>query len=159
MKISSGVSTSVRACVYTGSGGDATPTPADVAAAAARSAGGSEDVEDASWHWVTIQRNTFANWVLEQLGERAVELGLRGGGAVDLQHDLVDGRLLCVLVEVLQQQRQRLTVNAVVRRPVNQHQCIDNINRALRAVTDDGIRLVNIGQSVSLLRSGCTIHT
>ena len=94
-------------------------------------------------HWVTIQRNTFANWVLEQLGDRATELGL--SGSVDLQRDLCDGRLLCVLVEVLQQQRRRVTVNSVLRKPVNQHQCIDNINRALRALTDDGIRLVNIG--------------
>lgn len=100
-----------------------------------------DDLDDASEHWVTIQRNTFANWVSEQLGARSVELGLRG--SVDLQRDLCDGRVLCVLVEMLQQQRRRLTT---ARAPVNQHQCIDNINRALRAVADDGILLVNIGQ-------------
>jgi len=100
------------------------------------------DVDDAGEHWVTIQRNTFANWVSEQLGARSTELGLFGGRAVDLQRDLFDGRLLCALVDVLQRQRRRV---AVTRPPVNQHQCIDNINRALRAMTDDGIRLVNIG--------------
>jgi len=97
---------------------------------------------DASEHWITIQRNTFANWVLEQLGGRAADLGLHG--SVDLQRDLCDGRLLCVLVEVLQQHRRR--VNWTARLPVNQHQCIDNINRALRAMTADGIWLVNIGR-------------
>ena len=100
--------------------------------------------EDSSEHWITIQRNTFANWVFEQLGGRSAELGLRG--SVDLQRDLVDGRLLCVLVEQLQQQRRRVSVSSAARRSLNQHQCIDNISRALRAMTDDGIRLVNIGQ-------------
>ena len=94
-----------------------------------------------SEHWITIQRNTFANWVLEQLGSRSAELGL--SGSIDLQQDLADGTLLCVLVEILQKEERR--INSVVRQPVNQHQCIDNINRALRAMTDDGIRLVNIG--------------
>lgn len=103
-----------------------------------------DDDEDGSEHWITIQRNTFANWVFEQLGGRSAELGLRG--SVDLQRDLVDGRLLCVLVEQLQQQRRRVAVSAATRRPVNQHQCIDNINCALRAMTDDGIRMVNIGR-------------
>jgi len=103
-----------------------------------------DDDDDRSEHWITIQRNTFANWVLEQLGGRSAELGLRG--SVDLQRDLVDGRLLCVLVEQLQQQRRRVAVNSAARRPVNQHQCIDNINCALRAITDDGIRMVNIGR-------------
>jgi len=113
-----------------------------VQSAPTRLTGADNDEED-SENWVTIQQYTFANWVLEQLGGRSAELGL--SGSVDLQRDLCDGRLLCVLVEVLQQQRRRVTVNSVVRRPVNQHQCIDNINRALRAMTDDGIRLVNIG--------------
>jgi len=122
-----------------------------------RLSSGLDDDEDHSEHWVTIQRNTFANWVLEQLGGRAAELGL--SGSVDLQRDLADGRLLCVLVEVLQHQRQRLTVNSVVRPPVNQHQCIDNINRALRAMTDDGIRLVNIGQPTLSNRNGSQIDT
>jgi len=113
-----------------------------VQSAPTRSTGLDND-EEGSDHWITIQRNTFANWVLEQLGSRSAELGL--GKSVDLQRDLCDGRLLCVLIEILQQQRRRVTVNSVVRQPVNQHQCIDNINRALKAMTDDGIKLVNIG--------------
>jgi len=123
----------VCVCEGSGSGAEGPPGVVDV------------DAVDPGEHWVTIQRNTFANWVVEQLGRRAGELGLGAASTVDLRRDLVDGRLLCALVEVLQQQRQRLTVSSVVRTPVNQHQCIDNINRALRAITDDGIRLVNIG--------------
>jgi len=112
-------------------------------------AAGGGDGGFGSEHWVTIQRNTFANWVTEVLRARSAELGLASGSSVDLQRDLGDGRLLCALVEQLRQRRRAATtgvaVNAAVRRPINQHQCIDNINRALRAMTDDGIRLVNIG--------------
>ena len=99
--------------------------------------------EERGEHWITIQRNTFANWVLEQLGGQSSELGL--GGSVDLQHDLCDGRLLCVLMDTLQHQRRRVAVSPMAMKPAYQHQCIDNINCALRAMTDDGIRLVNIG--------------
>ena len=45
-------------------------------------------------------------------------------------------------MEVLQQKR----VGRVVKKPVNQHQFFDNVNLAIRAMTNDGIKLVNIGK-------------
>lgn len=98
-------------------------------------------------HWITIQRNTFANWVVERLGaRRCSELGLVDS-SVDLQRDLCDGRVLCALMEALQKrQRRRLAFHPTAQRPAYQHQCIDNINLALREMADDGIRLVNIGR-------------
>lgn len=87
-------------------------------------------------HWVFIQLNTFTNWVKDQLtdhDEATVD---------DLRVDFSDGVRLCALVEALQHRR----VPHVVKRPINQHQCLDNINLALKAMTGDGIKLVNIGQ-------------
>jgi len=124
-------------------------TAVDAAQSAPTTSTGFHDDEELSEHWITIQRNTFANWVLEQIADRSTELGLGGSLSVNLQRDLCDGRLLCALMEALQkQQRRRVPTSPVVAvaRPAYQHQCIDNINRALRAMTDDGIRLVNIGR-------------
>jgi len=125
---------------------------------------GFDDDDDASEHWITMQHNTFANWVLEQLGNRTTELGV--SGSVDLQTDLRDGRILCALMETLQQQRRRrTTANPVVKQPAYQHQCIENINQALRAMSDDGIKLVNIGRLTltlfnfsSVNQQGCQLH-
>lgn len=86
-------------------------------------------------HWVFIQLNTFTNWVKDQLTDDEVTVD-------DLRVDFCDGVLLCALVEALQHRR----VPHVVKRPINQHQCLDNINLALKAMTSDGIKLVNIGQ-------------
>jgi len=105
---------------------------------------------DQQLHWVTIQRSTFTNWVRDRLaaGDEVTGVGGVGGGDAttsavnDLQTDLCDGWQLCRLVEVLQ--RRRVSGHAV-RRPVNRHQRIDNVNLALKAMLADGIRLINIG--------------
>lgn len=93
-------------------------------------------------HWVTIQRSTFTNWVHDQLAGRP-----EAGEVTDLQTDLRDGWRLCALMEALQHRR----IPHATRRPFNQHQMIDNINLALRAMEEDGIRLVNIGTLLTYL--------
>ena len=85
--------------------------------------------------WVNIQRNTFTNWVNEQL--RPVQMSVN-----NLQTDLADGIRLCALVEALQGRR----VGRVVRQTVNPHQHLENVTLALRAVTRDNVKLVNIGE-------------
>lgn len=85
--------------------------------------------------WVDIQRNTFFNWVNEQLrptGER-IE---------DLQTDLCDGVRLCALIASLQHKE----IRRVVKKPVNQHQFLENVTLALQAIANDNIKLVNIGK-------------
>ena len=87
--------------------------------------------------WVRIQRSTFTNWVQDQLAG-----GSPGVSEVkDLQTDFCDGTRLCAVVEALRNRR----IAHVIRKPVNQHQCLDNINLALRAMQEDEIKLVNIG--------------
>ncbi|KAH9369760.1 hypothetical protein HPB48_007727 [Haemaphysalis longicornis] len=83
--------------------------------------------------WVEIQEKTFTNWVNEQL---------RPGGAgvvSDLRRDLSDGLRLVALVEALQKRRLRC-----ITRPLNQHQCLENVQNALAAMAQDNIKLVNI---------------
>lgn len=86
--------------------------------------------------WVEIQEKTFTNWVNEQL---------RPGGAgvvSDLRRDLSDGLRLVALVEALQKRRLRC-----ITRPLNQHQCLENVQNALAAMAQDNIKLVNIGNT------------
>lgn len=89
-------------------------------------------------HWVLIQLNTFTNWVKDQLTNHEVTVD-------DLRLDFCYGTRLCALMEMLQHRR----IPHVVKKPINQHQCLDNINLALKAMTNDGIKLVNIGQCIS----------
>ncbi|XP_048246440.1 filamin-B-like isoform X6 [Haliotis rufescens] len=85
--------------------------------------------------WITIQKNTFQNWI---------NLQLHGSGlSVDnLQEDLCDGVKLCVLVASLQ---QKPSIGRVIRKPNNPHQYLENVTLALNAIAADNIRLVNIG--------------
>ena len=61
----------------------------------------------------------------------------------DFGEDFRDGVRLAALVERLQRRRLRRTH----RRPQSQHHEIENITIALDAIKDDGIKLVNIGES------------
>ncbi|CRL07142.1 CLUMA_CG020137, isoform A [Clunio marinus] len=85
--------------------------------------------------WVEIQANTFRNWVNEHL--RDVDLQVS-----DLSIDFCDGTHLCALVESLQKKRLRPSWN---KHPANQHHFLENATKALKAIEDDGIKLVNIG--------------
>lgn len=85
--------------------------------------------------WVTIQANTFRNWVNEHL--KTVSMAVR-----DLATDFCDGTKLVALIEVLQKRPLRH-----IKRPANPHQYLENVTAALNAVAEDGVKLVNIGRS------------
>ncbi|CAH1781777.1 unnamed protein product, partial [Owenia fusiformis] len=104
-----------------------------------------DDVRSAEGHaamsilgdrWIKIQENTFTNWVNQQLigADHNVE---------DLQEDFSDGIKLCALVEALQNRR----IKRVVKKPINQHQYLENVTLALKAISEDDVKLVNIGNS------------
>lgn len=102
-------------------------------------------------HWVTIQRSTFTNWVRDRLTGSDFNSGSGSVDATmvnDLQSDLCDGWLLCRLVEALQRRRVGGHPSS---KPLNRHQRIDNVNLALKAMADDGIRLINIGMASQIL--------
>lgn len=56
--------------------------------------------------------------------------------------DFCDGTHLCALVESLQKRKLKPSWN---KRPANQHHYLENATKALKAIEDDGIKLVNIG--------------
>ncbi|XP_014668917.1 PREDICTED: filamin-C-like [Priapulus caudatus] len=87
--------------------------------------------------WIQIQKKTFTNWVNEQL--RAA-----GRHIVDLETGFADGLNLVALAEVLQ---QKDLSRGVAKRPTNDHHRLGNIGVALKALTDDGVKLVNIGNT------------
>lgn len=88
--------------------------------------------------WVDIQAHTFRNWVNEHVSP--------SNRVRDLAEDLKDGRVLCELVENLQQNR-RVQMPAWTRHPAgNRHQMLENVSKALAAIADDGVKLVNIGE-------------
>lgn len=97
-------------------------------------------IKDQEDMWVEIQHHTFRNWVNVQLRDT----GLR---VEDLSEDLRDGLALVTLVEVLQKRRLRK-----VKRVLNQHQALENVTTALNAISDDGIKLVNIGNLKNLVQ-------
>lgn len=49
---------------------------------------------------------------------------------------------MCALVEHLQKRKLKPSWN---KRPANQHHYLENASKALKAIEDDGIKLVNIG--------------
>ena len=85
--------------------------------------------------WINIQRNTFTNWVNEQLKSKGLTVH-------DLRTDLADGDTLIALVEALQRRKVR---GSRVSQPSNQYEKIQNLTTALEAIADDNIRIVNIG--------------
>lgn len=87
--------------------------------------------------WIQIQRNTFTNWVNEQLKHENEKV-------TDLKTDLSNGVRLIKLVNILQQPNSKIS-KRYFKNPTNQHQSLENITLALNAITDDGIKLVNIG--------------
>ena len=90
--------------------------------------------------WVQIQLNTFTNWVNEQLRDTGTSVNI-------LHQDLCDGIKLCMLMEVLQGKK----IGRIVKKPLNQHHYLENVNIAIRAMTNDNIKLVNIGEYRKLI--------
>lgn len=87
--------------------------------------------------WVDIQAHTFRNWVNEHVRPPTARVQ-------DLAADLKDGRVLCELVEDLQNKK---ILPAWSRSPPgNRHQMLENVSKALAAIADDGVKLVNIGE-------------
>jgi filamin len=104
----------------------------DVRSAAGHAAFSMKGTDD---RWVQIQLNTFTNWVNEQL--------LDTNSRVDqLIGDLCDGIKLCYLLEGLQGRK----IGRFIKKPMNQHHYLENVNLAIRAMMNDNIKLVNIGQ-------------
>lgn len=91
-------------------------------------------IKDQEDIWVSIQHNTFRNWVNVQLRDTGLRVD-------NLSEDMRDGVALVTLVETLQKRRLRK-----IKRVVNQHQALENVTTALNAIADDGIKLVNIGK-------------
>ncbi|XP_035233694.1 filamin-A-like [Stegodyphus dumicola] len=85
--------------------------------------------------WVEIQEKTFKNWVNEQIKPLNMSI-------TNLQTDFSDGLKLIALIEVLQKRKLKK-----IRKPLNQHQCLENVQIALQAMASDNIKLVNIGWS------------
>jgi hypothetical protein len=84
-----------------------------------------------------IQRNTFKNWVNEQLKS--------GGQSIfDLRTDFADGVLLVALIEIL----QRRKLPGAVRNPAHNHEKLHNITLALDAIAKDNVTLINIGMYI-----------
>lgn len=87
--------------------------------------------------WILIQKNTFTNWINEQLKSDTDKV-------FDLKQDLSNGVVLIKLVNHLQRPKSLLP-RKYYKTPQNQHQCLENISFALNAITDDGVKMVNIG--------------
>jgi len=95
-----------------------------------------ELAEDAQWK--LIQKNCFTRWTNERLKVVNKHIG-------DLETDFSDGLRLIALVEVLSGKQ---FVQKYTRRPTLRPQKLENVTMALRFLErDEGIRLVNIGQS------------
>lgn len=89
---------------------------------------------DRGTKWIEIQKNTFTNWVNEQLrvSNRSID---------DIGTDLCDGVNLVALVESLQLKK----IGKVYAKPISRIQQIQNVAIACKAITEDNIKLVNIG--------------
>ncbi|GIY41276.1 filamin-A [Caerostris darwini] len=85
--------------------------------------------------WVEIQEKTFKNWVNEQIRPLGMSIS-------NLATDFSDGLKLIALIEVLQKRKLKK-----IRKPLNQHQCLENVQTALQAMASDNIKLVNIGNT------------
>lgn len=97
-----------------------------------------ELAEDAQWK--KIQQNTFTRWANEHLKTVEKHIG-------NLETDLSDGLRLITLIEVLSGRR----LPKHNKRPAFRSQKLENVSVALKFLQDDeGIRIVNIGESSSL---------
>ena len=85
--------------------------------------------------WVEIQRKTFTNWINEQLS-------VSGRAIQDIENDFCDGVNLVALVESLQFKK----IGKVIPNPTGRIQMIQNVALACKAIVEDNIRLVNIGE-------------
>ncbi|CEF63050.1 Jitterbug [Strongyloides ratti] len=85
--------------------------------------------------WVVIQMTTFTNWLNYQLRQSNVVVR-------DLCTDLSDGTLLIQIVEIFQ---RRICTGKIYNYKPTEIQCLMNVQMALDALREDGVKLVNIG--------------
>uniref|UniRef100_A0A0K0EUB1 Jitterbug (inferred by orthology to a D. melanogaster protein) n=1 Tax=Strongyloides venezuelensis TaxID=75913 RepID=A0A0K0EUB1_STRVS len=85
--------------------------------------------------WVIIQMTTFTNWLNYQLRQSNVVVQ-------DLCSDLSDGTLLIQIVEIFQ---RRICTGKIYNYNPTEIQCLMNVQMALDALREDGVKLVNIG--------------
>ncbi|XP_060068988.1 filamin-A-like [Ylistrum balloti] len=83
--------------------------------------------------WMQIQKDTFTNWVNEQLKSKGSEVR-------DLRTDFADGVKLVTLIEALKRQKLPGTVS----KPTNQYEKLQNITVALDGIAADNVRIINI---------------
>ncbi|XP_052103817.1 filamin-C-like isoform X2 [Mytilus californianus] len=91
-------------------------------------------VPTSNMQWEDIQKNTFTNWVNEQLKTKGIVVR-------DIRSELSEH--LSTLVEVLQRQ----PILGITNRSDNQYARLQNITVALEAITSDGVRIVSIDSS------------
>jgi hypothetical protein len=90
--------------------------------------------EDAQWK--KIQQNTFTRWANEYL--KTIEKNID-----NLETDLSDGLRLIALIEILSQKR----MGKHNKRPTFRSQKLENVSVALKFLEEEGIKIVNIGES------------
>ena len=93
--------------------------------------------EDELPEWAEIQRKTFTRWCNQQLKPRNLHLE-------NLDTGFKDGVNLVNLVEILAKPATPVRYN---KRPRIKMQMVENIGIGLKMLTDDGIKLVNIGNN------------
>ena len=96
--------------------------------------------------WILIQEKTFTNWINEQLK-------VSGRSIQNILTDLCDGVCLVALVEALQFRK----IGKVYTKAASKIQMLQNVSLALKAVTDDHVKLVNVGKFLSIFSHGCKI--
>lgn len=97
--------------------------------------------------WVAFQTTTFTNWARENIKKaHSIE------SVDDLTTAFEDGVSLIKLVEVVSGKK----VNKYCRKPRIFSQKLDNIKLALDMLTDDGIKLVNIGKYQAIFYKACS---
>lgn len=94
--------------------------------------------------WKRIQQNTFTRWANEHL--KTIDQTI-----LNLETDLCDGLRLIALIEVLSQKR----MPKHNKRPTFRSQKLENIAVALKFLEDEGIKIINIGES---LRAKVALH-
>lgn len=91
---------------------------------------------DIDAQWKKIQEKTFTRWVNEQLKVQKVAVK-------SLSTDFSDGVLLIVLLEVLSQK----SIGRYNKKPRVHAQKMENLEKVLKFIQSEGIKLVNIGES------------
>ena len=86
-------------------------------------------------NWIEMQKDTFTNWVNANLRQRGMEID-------DLETGFEDGVKLVNLFEVV----SKRIIGKYSRNPKFPNQKLENVALVLRAMEQDGVKLVSIGK-------------